>query len=66
MCINSSVNENYVHEEVEEEYVEVDEDDEGEGMISGVARPQATRAFAWGVEEKSFVHCSDFTLFNTV
>jgi hypothetical protein len=33
---------------------------------SGVARPQATRAFAWGVEEKSFVHCSDFTLFNTV
>jgi hypothetical protein len=27
------VNENYVHEEVEEEYVEVDEDEEGEGMV---------------------------------
>jgi hypothetical protein len=31
MCVNFSVDENYVHKEVDEEYVEVDE--EGEGMV---------------------------------
>jgi hypothetical protein len=27
---------------------------------SGVARPQATEALAWGVETNSFVYCSLF------
>jgi hypothetical protein len=37
------VNENYVHdeEEVEEEYVEVDEDEEGEGMMEARTSRQA-------------------------
>jgi hypothetical protein len=33
---------------------------------SGVARPQAPRALAWGVEIKYFVNCSIFLLFDTV
>jgi hypothetical protein len=33
---------------------------------SGVARPQATGALAWGVEANSFVTVAFCTLFNTV
>jgi hypothetical protein len=39
MCVNFSVDENYVHEEVEEEYVEVDE--VGEGMVKAPTGRQA-------------------------
>jgi hypothetical protein len=35
-------------------------------ITSGVARPQTTRALAWGVEIKYFVNCSTFLLFDTV
>jgi hypothetical protein len=33
---------------------------------SGVARPQATGALAWGVVMKPFVYCSIFALFGTI